>query len=71
MIYPGVICLRYCKLAKFRYYQAQIDDFLVDIFQNYTDRQTIKSCIDMGDVIEKLAFVSHITACLWMYIGSK
>jgi len=23
----------------------------------------------MGDVIEKLAFVSHITACIWMYIG--
>ena len=29
----------------------------------------MKQIIDMWDVLEKLCFVSHITACIWMYIG--
>lgn len=69
VINPKIVFLRYCKLSKFRQYQGYFDEFFVETMQTIMERNTMKQIIDMWDLIEKLCFVSHISACVWMYIG--
>ena len=69
IIRKELIFLRYLKVFKFRLYRGYFDDFFIETMEHSMERQTMKKIIDIEDVIKMLAFASHITACIWMYIG--
>ena len=69
ILYPPFIFLRYLKLLKFNTYLMYIEDFTIEIFNNFISNEQSKQLISIFRLLLQVLLVSYFFACLWILIG--